>query len=69
MIRFRHLESRDRASGHIPPDEPVGDPTTFTKTRDPLLNGEVFTKFMAKLPFRTIPGQATVGRAFFGGWN
>jgi transposase len=30
-------------------DDPVWDPTTFTKNRDRLQNGEVFAKFMARL--------------------
>ena len=33
----------------LSPDDPVWDPTTFTKNRDRLQNGEVFTKFMTKL--------------------
>ena len=33
----------------LSPDDPVWDPTTFTKNRDRLQNGEVFTKFMSKL--------------------
>src|SRR6201990_815066 len=33
----------------LSPDDPVGDPTTFTKNRDRLQNGEVFTKFMTAL--------------------
>src|SRR3979411_1504117 len=33
----------------LSPDAPFWDPTTFTKTRDGLQNGEVFTKFMTKL--------------------
>ena len=33
----------------LSPDDPVWDPTTFTKNRDRLENGEVFTKFMSKL--------------------
>ncbi|MGH9577205.1 MAG: transposase, partial [Terriglobales bacterium] len=33
----------------LSPDDPVWDPTTFTKNRDRLRNGEVFTKFMTKL--------------------
>jgi transposase len=28
------------------PDDPVWDPTTFTKYRERLQNGDVFTKFM-----------------------
>jgi hypothetical protein len=31
------------------PDDPVWDPTTFTKKQDRLQNGEVFTKFMSQL--------------------
>jgi len=33
----------------LSPDDPVWDPTTFTKNRERLQNGEVFTKFMTKL--------------------
>jgi transposase len=33
----------------LSPDDPVWDPSTFTKNRDRLQNGEVFTKFMSKL--------------------
>ena len=33
----------------LSPDDPVLDPTTFTKNRDRLQNGEVFTKFMTAL--------------------
>src|SRR6201982_155669 len=33
----------------LSPDDPVWDPTTFTKNRDRLQNGEVFEKFMTKL--------------------
>ena len=33
----------------LSPDDPVWDPTVFTKNRDRLLTGEVFTKFMSKL--------------------
>src|SRR5437773_6749403 len=33
----------------LSPDDPVWDPTTFTKNRDRLQNGEVFVKFMTKL--------------------
>src|SRR6266516_1677910 len=33
----------------LSPDAPVWDPTTFTKNRDRLQNGEVFTKFMTRL--------------------
>ena len=33
----------------LSPDDPVWDPTVFTKNRDRLQNGEVFTKFMSKL--------------------
>ncbi|WP_210421916.1 IS5 family transposase, partial [Bradyrhizobium nitroreducens] len=33
----------------LSPDDPVWDPTTFTKNRARLENGEVFAKFMAKL--------------------
>src|SRR6059058_593901 len=33
----------------LSPDDPIWDPTTFTKNRDRLQSGEVFTKFMTKL--------------------
>jgi transposase len=33
----------------LSPDDPVWDPTVFTKNRDRLQNGEVFTKFMSTL--------------------
>ncbi len=33
----------------LSPDDPVWDPTTFTKNRDRLQNGEVFQKFMTRL--------------------
>ena len=33
----------------LSPDDPVWDPTTFTKNRERLQQGEVFQKFMAKL--------------------
>ncbi|MCA1459053.1 transposase, partial [Bradyrhizobium sp. BRP22] len=33
----------------LPPDDPVWDPTSFTKNRERLQNGEVFTKFMTRL--------------------
>lgn len=33
----------------LSPDDPVWDPTTFTKNRDRLQTGEVFTQFMTKL--------------------
>jgi transposase len=33
----------------LSPDDPVWDPTTFTKKRERLQNGEVFAKFMSKL--------------------
>jgi hypothetical protein len=33
----------------LSPDDPVWDPTVFTKNRDRLQNGEVFAKFMSKL--------------------
>ena len=33
----------------LSPDDPVWDPTTFTKNRDRLQNGDVFAKFMSKL--------------------
>jgi transposase len=33
----------------LSPDDPVWDPTVFTKNRDRLQSGEVFAKFMSKL--------------------
>ena len=33
----------------LSPDDPVWDPTVFTKNRDRLQNGEAFAKFMTKL--------------------
>ncbi len=33
----------------LSPDDPVWDPTTFTKNRERLQSGEVFTKFMTRL--------------------
>jgi transposase len=33
----------------LSPDDPVWDPTVFTKNRERLQNGEVFAKFMTKL--------------------
>ena len=33
----------------LSPDDPVWDPTTFTKNRERLQQGDVFQKFMAKL--------------------
>src|SRR6266853_4729722 len=33
----------------LSPDDPVWDPTTFTKNRERLQNGDVFAKFMTKL--------------------
>jgi transposase len=33
----------------VSPDDPVWDPTTFTKNRERLQNGDVFQKFMTKL--------------------
>jgi hypothetical protein len=33
----------------LSPDDPVWDPTTITKNRERLQNGDVFTKFMTRL--------------------
>ena len=33
----------------LSPDDPVWDPTTFTKNRERLQTGDVFAKFMSKL--------------------
>jgi transposase len=52
----------------LSPDDPVWDPTTFTKNRDRLQNGEVFKKFMTR--FLNHPQvKPLLGRAFLGGWN
>ena len=54
----------------LSPDDPVWDPTTFTKNRERLQNGDVFTKFMTRLLNHPQAGQAAaVGRALLGGWN
>ena len=53
----------------LSPDDPVWDPTTFTKNRDPLQNGEVFAKFMTKASEPSAGQAADVGRAFFRGQN
>src|ERR1700752_1497964 len=34
----------------LSPDDPIWDPTVFTKNREPLQEGDVFQTFMAKLP-------------------
>ena len=33
----------------LAPDDPIWDPTTFTKNRDRLQKGDIFTKFMTRL--------------------
>jgi transposase len=53
----------------LSPDDPVWDPTTFTKNRERLQNGDVFTKFMTKASEPFSGQTAIVGRAFFGGRN
>ena len=45
----------------LSPDDPVWDPTTFTKNRERLQNGDVFTKFMTKL--RTRPTSTALSDA------
>jgi len=42
-------EGRRLAASELSPDDPVWDPTTFTKNRERLQQGEVFEKFMTKL--------------------
>lgn len=49
----------------LAPDDPVWDPTSFTKNRERLQNGDVFTKFMTKLLNHPQSQAAIVGRAFF----
>jgi transposase len=55
----------------LSPDDPVWGPTTFTKNRDRLQNGEVFAKFMTKLlnhpQVKPLFQQET--SHFFWGWN
>jgi len=53
----------------LSPDDPVWDPTTFTKNRDRLQSGEVFKKFHDQASEPSAGQAAVVGRAFFGGWN
>lgn len=53
----------------LSPDAPVWDPTTFTKNRERLQNGDVFTKFTTRLSEPSAGQAATVGRALLGGWN
>lgn len=52
----------------LSPDDPVWDPTTFTKNRERLQNGHVFTKFMTRL-LNHPRSSRCCGRAFFGGRN
>jgi transposase len=53
----------------LSPDDPVWDPTTFTKNRERLQNGDVFTKFMTQASEPSAGQAAIVGRALLGGWN
>ena len=53
----------------LSPDDPIWDPTTFTKNRDRLQNGEVFTKFMSRASEPSAGQAAVVGRAFVSGRN
>jgi hypothetical protein len=53
----------------LSPDDPVWDPTTFTKNRDRLQNGEVFTKFMSKLLNHLQVKPLSSDEHFVGGWN
>ena len=50
----------------LSPDDPVWDPTTFTKNRERLQNGDVFTTRLLNHPQAQ---AAAVGRALLGGWN
>ena len=50
----------------LSPDDPVWDATSFTKNRERLQNGNVFTKLMNKKNHPQIK-SLIVGRAFFGG--
>ena len=51
----------------LSPDDPVWDPTTFTKNRERLQSGEMFAKFMTQASEPSAGKAAVVGRAFFGG--
>ena len=53
----------------LSPDDPVWDPTTFTKNRDRLQNGEVFCQVHDQASEPSAGQAAVVGRAFFGGRN
>ena len=53
----------------LSPDDSVWDPTTFTKNRERLQNGDVFTKFMTRLLNHPQVKPLAVGRALLGGWN
>jgi hypothetical protein len=49
---------------NLSPDDPVWNPTTFTKNRERLQNGEVFQKFMGRLlnhP-QVVPGQPLIAK-------
>ena len=51
----------------LSPDDPIWEPTTFTKNRDRLQTGAVFAKFMSEALKASGGRPAVVGRAFFGG--
>ena len=51
----------------LSPDDPVWDPTTFSKNRERLQAGEVFEKFMTRLLNHPQGEAAAVGRALLGG--
>jgi transposase len=52
----------------LSPDDAVWDPTSFTKNRERLQNGDVFTKFMTKF-FEPSSGQAAIVRRAFFRWT
>ena len=51
----------------LSPDDPIWDPTTFTKNRDRLQTGAVFAKFMSKL--RTIRRSSRCCRTSIFRWT
>lgn len=46
---LQHYNLSYRCLVGLSPDDPVWDPTTFTKSRERLQNGDVFPKFMTRL--------------------
>src|SRR4029079_595518 len=51
----------------LSPDDPIWDPTVFTKNRDRLETGEVFAKFMSKLLNHPQGKPLLAGEAFLVG--